>query len=71
MKIKINISIKLYIFSYGIGVFVLEDDLYPMKERYAVDYCEYRKKTHNNILNFCHEACSVHEEDSVKEVNES
>lgn len=59
MKIEINISIKLYIFSYGIGVFVLEDDLYPMKERYAVDYCEYRKKTHNNILNFCHEACSV------------
>lgn len=50
--IRINDSIKLYIFSYGIGVFVLEDDLHTMNEKYAVDYCEYRKKAHSSILNF-------------------
>lgn len=50
--IRINDSIKLYIFSYGIGVFVLVDDLHTMNEKYSVDYCEYRKKAHSSILNF-------------------
>lgn len=58
LKIIVNASIKLYIFSYGIGVFVLEDNWYSMDEKYAAEYCEYRKKAHNNILNFCHEGCS-------------
>lgn len=52
LKIAVNTSLKLYIFSYGIGVFVLKDDLYPMNEKYAVDYCEFRKKAHNQILDF-------------------
>lgn len=58
LRIIVNASIKLYIFSYGIGVFVFEDNWYSMDEKYAAEYCEYRKKAHNNILNFCHEGCS-------------
>ena len=52
LKIRINISIKLYIFSYGIGVFVLDDDFHPMNEKYAVDYCEYRKKSTQSYIRF-------------------
>lgn len=54
LKIEISDYLKLYIFRYGIGVFVLEDKMHLMNEKYAVDYCEYRKKVHNHILNFQH-----------------
>lgn len=68
LKIRINISIKLYIFSYGIGVFVLEDDFHPMNEKYAVDYCEYRKKAHNHILDFTHGEVSIVLKEVIKDL---
>ena len=49
--VDINYSnLKLYIYSYGIGVFMLEDAAYKMNERYAAEYCESRKKAHKEIL---------------------
>ncbi len=53
-KIELSVSLRLYLFSYGIGVFMLEDNLYHMSEKYAVDYCGYRKKAHKEILEFTH-----------------
>ena len=63
-KIEISITFRLYIFSYGIGVFMFEDDAYPMGEKYAVDYCEYRKKAHKEILEFSHNGVS----DTIKSI---
>lgn len=51
-KIEVNVAIRLYIFSYGIGVFMVEDDSYNMDEKYAVDYCQYRKEAHKELLEF-------------------
>lgn len=51
-KVKISVSMRLYIYSYGIGVFMIEDDLYRMSEKYAVEYCEYRKSAHKDLLEF-------------------
>lgn len=53
-KTEISAALKLYIFSYGIGVFILEDDLYQMDDKYAVGYCNYRKQAHKEILEFRH-----------------
>lgn len=48
---KVNENIRLYIYSYGIGVFTLRDDDYSISsEKYAVDYCGSRKATHHSIL---------------------
>ena len=55
---------RLYIYSYGVGVFMLEDDLYSMGEKYAVEYCDYRKKAHKNILEFNYDLFS----DTVKRI---
>lgn len=53
-KVEISVALRLYIFSYGIGVFMLEDDLYQMDVKYAVGYCDYRKQAHKEILEFKH-----------------
>jgi hypothetical protein len=59
VKVKISDSIRLYIYSYGIGVFVLEDTPKTMNEKYAVDYCEYRKIAHKCILDFSYGNVSI------------
>ena len=51
-RVEISIVLRLYIFSYGIGVFMFEDDLYQMDDKYAVGYCDYRKQAHKKILEF-------------------
>lgn len=53
-KINISTSLRLYIFSYGIGVFIFEDNTFILSDKYAVDYCEYRKEAHREILEFKH-----------------
>ncbi len=53
-KIGITDKLRLYIFSYGIGVFMLEDELYRLNDKFAVGYCEYRKQAHKEILEFNH-----------------
>ena len=51
LLIDINkVCLRLYIFSYGIGVFCLEDNSYNLGEKYAVGYCDYRKQAHKEIL---------------------
>lgn len=59
VKVKISDSIRLYIYSYGIGVFVLEDTPKTMNEKYAIDYCEYRKIAHKCILDFSYGNVSI------------
>lgn len=54
LKVEISTALKLYIFSYGIGVFVFEDNLYQIDNKYAVGYCDYRKQAHKEILEFKH-----------------
>lgn len=56
--VQIEEKLQLYIFSFGIGVFSYQDKDYPLIEKYAVDYCEYRKKAHKEILNFCNKEIS-------------
>ena len=65
-KIEISTALRLYIFSYGIGVFMLEDNLYQMKEKFAVEYCEYRKKAHKEILEFAHESISIQIQEIIR-----
>jgi hypothetical protein len=57
-KVKINEEIRLYIFSYGIGVFMVKDTAYPLNEKYAVGYCQYRKDSHKELLEFKREGIS-------------
>ena len=56
--VQIEEKLQLYIFSFGIGVFSYQDKDYPLIEKYAVDYCEYRKNAHKEILNFCNKEIS-------------
>lgn len=51
-KVEVSHNLRLYIFSYGIGVFMLEDEVFSLHDTYAVDYCDYRKKAHKDILEF-------------------
>ena len=63
-KVEISDTLRLYVFLYGIGVFVLEDDLYHMTDKYAVGYCDYRKQAHKEILEFNHGRAS----EQIKEI---
>lgn len=48
---RINEDIRLYIYSFGIGVFTMRDDDFAiLDEKYAAEYCESRKTGHHNIL---------------------
>lgn len=52
LRFTVNDDIRLYIYSFGIGVFTMRDDTYDIvSEKYAVEYCESRKKYHHMILN--------------------
>lgn len=51
----ISDQILLFIYSFGIGVFVVQDDDYifeGMKSKYAIEYCRSRRQVHKKILNF-------------------
>lgn len=57
---KLNENIRLYIYSFGIGVFDLRDDDYIIRsEKYAADYCESRKAGHHDILKGKHKYSGV------------
>lgn len=52
---KINDSLLLFIYSYGVGVFsVMDSDFLfdGMESKYAIDYCKSRRVQHENFLNF-------------------
>ena len=55
LKVSLQENLTVYIFSYGVGVFVITDKVFYGDERYAVDYCEYRKNEHKKILEFMEE----------------
>lgn len=59
IKADVTPSLRLYIFSYGIGVFILEDEPYHMENDYAVNYCQSRKDSHKEILEFKHGDSSI------------
>lgn len=51
LSFEINTDIRLYIYTFGIGVFTLRDDDYNINmEKYAVNYCDARKNCHHNLL---------------------
>lgn len=52
LKVNLQENLVVYIFSYGVGVFVIKDQEFYGDEKYAVDYCEYRKNEHKKILEF-------------------
>lgn len=52
LKVKLQNNLMLYVFAYGVGVFVITDKKFIGDEKYAVDYCEYRKSEHKKILEF-------------------
>ena len=51
-KLVIAENTVLYLFSYGIGVFVFNDNPYPLGDKFAKGYCQYRKQAHKEILEF-------------------
>lgn len=51
-KIIVSGNTNLYLFSYGIGVFVFNDNPYPSGDKFAKGYCQYRKQAHKEILEF-------------------
>ena len=52
LKVSLQENLTVYIFSYGVGVFVITDEKFIGGEKYAVEYCEYRKNEHKKILEF-------------------
>lgn len=55
VKYRVTDKISLSIFSFGIGVFSIEDEDYVfdgMDSHYAIKYCELRRESHADILNF-------------------
>lgn len=55
---NINVAISLYVFSYGIGVFVIEDDFETFDDAYSVGYCDNRRNVHRSILEFNYKGVS-------------
>ncbi len=54
---EIDSDLSLYIFSFGIGVFVFKDSAITEEEsNYAVNYIHKRKEAHNNLLNIKYKA---------------
>lgn len=54
-RIRIMEELVLYIYAFGIGVFVLKDESFAINdEKYAVDYCALRKQAHNALLSEAH-----------------
>ena len=52
LRFTVNDDIRLYIYSFGVGVFTMRDDTFDItNEKFAVEYCESRKKYHHMILN--------------------
>jgi len=57
-RIRLTEKIRLYIYAFGVGVFVVQDNVFPVREdKYAVAYCASRKKAHAQLLSHEHE-CS-------------
>lgn len=55
LRFLIDENIRLYIYTFGIGVFAIKDsDYLIVNDKYAVDYCERRKTTHHDLLNGTH-----------------
>lgn len=55
---EIQEKITIYIYYFGICVISFIDEEYYAKEKYAEEYCEYRKKAHTSILNNNHHLIS-------------
>ena len=50
---QITQELKLYIFPYGIGVFSIIDQAFPIDDdKFSIEYCEERKIRHHEILEF-------------------
>lgn len=48
---QVSSKIRLYLYKYGIGVFAVEDTLNQFEsDNYAVEYCQERKKAHEEFL---------------------
>lgn len=55
LRFSVNEDIRLYVYSFGVGVFTMRDDTFDIaNEKFAVEYCESRKKYHHMILNGAH-----------------
>lgn len=67
-KFSILAGLNLYIFSYGVGVFVLQDEECEYKNQYAFKYCEKRKETHRKILEFKYGEISELIQKTIKEL---
>lgn len=53
--LEIKDDLRLAIFDYGIGVFILKEKTINYdSDSYSIDYCKERKITHNDILKFNH-----------------
>lgn len=49
-------NMKVYIFQYGIGVFIIRDETFCFSgERFSIPYCNERKKAHKDFFDFNHE----------------
>lgn len=57
---RLNEDIRLYIYSFGVGVFTMRDDDFAiLNEKYAAEYCESRKTGHHEILKGDHKYSRV------------
>lgn len=55
IKAIIAKNVRLYIYSFGVGVFTIKDEYFVIKSpKYAIDYCEERKNAHNAFLTCKH-----------------
>lgn len=56
LRFCISDCIRLYVYSFGIGVFTIRDtDFKIQTDSFAIDYCQNRKKAHHDYLKGTHQ----------------